>query len=441
MGVQVGRSATGLAIVVGCALVPTELAAQPVELHADGSLGIGVSTASQSTFQADPLAPAPADTIARVFTEVRPTLLLQSMYRRRIQWGLGYQFAGQLTADSGVLAYSNQAIATLALQPTPRTNLALDGAFAQGSQTQLVSLRAADAGTPTLNAPGNLSQLTASAGEGFTFELAPTVLLQQTARLSASAPQDALDQRSSDLLASVAIEKASRRTIGALEVRSRISQLRPIQTQLEPFASTSNAVLVRGSHDISSRWNTQGWLGIEQVYTDHDSKPLALLPTMSATLNFWTNKTNFAVEASRGAMPNLQIGTISIANRVVMRGLVMLDEAKQRAVRFSVGGIHNEPLGELDELAAGIFDVAQADLSVTTSLNRRLLLFGRYSASHQFMQDNMLPSMTMHVLLVGVSAQYSSTGKPRRPMPTAGRRVDNVDGVQPDGPSPESVKQ
>lgn len=440
MGELVGRGG-GLVIVVGCALLPQTGGAEPVELHADGSLSVGVTSATQSTFQADPLAAAPDDSVEQFYTEVRPTLLVQSVFRRRFQWGIGYQFAGQLNPDSAVLQYSNQANAQLAWQPTQRTNLSLNGAFAQGSQSQLVSLRAADAGQLTLNAPGNQSRLTATATEAFSWELAPTTMLQQTAQLSAAAPQDALDQSSSDLLASLALEKATRRTMGALEVRTRISHLRPIQSQLEPFAANSNAALIRGSHDISARWNAQGSLGIEQVFTDHSNKPLALLPVVSATLNFWTRTTNFAGEVARGSMPNLQMGTITIANSAVVRGLVMLDEEKNRAVRFSVGGIHNEPLGEIDALAASVFDVIQADLSAATSLNRRLLLFARYGASHQFTNDGMLPSTTMHVFLVGVSAQYSSTGKARRPMPTTGRRVDNVDGVQGETPRTEDVAQ
>jgi hypothetical protein len=438
MGELVGRGSSGVAaIVIGCALLPQRVAAEPVELHANGSLSVGVSSATRSTFQPDPLGAVPDDSIEQFFTEVRPTLLLQSVFRRRFQWGVGYQFAGQLTADSAVLAYSNQADVSLSVQPTQRTNLLLNGAFAQGSQTQLVSLRPADAGQLTISAPGNQSRLTATATEAFSWEVAATTLLQQKAQLSATAPQDALDQSSSDLIASLALEKAARRTLGALEVRSRISRLRPIQTQLAPFSSTSNAVLIRGSRDLSGRWNAQGSLGIEQVYTNHSNKPLALLPTASATLNFYTLNTNFAGELSRGSLPNLQIGTIAIANSAMFRGTVTLDEREARAVRFSVGGIHNEPIGDYDALAAGTFDVVQADLSVSTSLNRRLLLFGRYGASHQFSSDGMLPSTTMHVVLVGVSAQYSSTGKPRRPMPQAGRRVDNVDGVQGEQPPAE----
>jgi hypothetical protein len=426
MGV-VGRVGSPVLVVL-IALAPGELAAQAIEVHADGSVSVGISRSSQAELQVDPLGEPPDSANAQLFTELRPSFALQSTLGR-MRWGVGYQFGGRLTADSAILSYSNQADAQLVGELTQRTSLAAGVAVAQGSATSLVGLVPADTAAPTIRAPGNQSRLTLTAGEQLGWEVAPTTTLRQTLRLTANAPQDDLDQSSSDAAAALALEKVRRRTLGALEIRSRIARLRPLQAELEPFSTLTNSAVIRGSHDLSPRWHVEGTLGIEQVYANNNGKPLALLPTAGVLIDVWTRSTNVAMEVSRSVQPNLEVGTIAVSNRVGFRGLVMFDEMKMRALRFSVGGIHNEPLGQYDVLAVGTMDALQADIGVTTAINSRAMLFARYAANHQFDQMGMLPSTTTHVFLVGASAYYSSTGKPRRALPATGRRVDNGDGV------------
>lgn len=428
MGV-VGR--VGRVCVVLLWLAPGELAAQAVELHADGALSVGVSRSSRAEVQVDPLGEQPDEADAQLFTELRPALALQSTFRR-MRWGVGYQFAGRLTDDSAILSSSNLADAQLAGDLTQRLDLAAGVSLAQGSATSLVGLVPADTATTTIRAPSDQSRLTLTAFEALGLEVGPTTTLQQSLQVTGTAPQEALDESSSDAMASLAIEKARRRTVGALEVRSRIARLRPLQAELAPYSTLTNTVVIRGSHDLSPRWHVQGTLGIEQVYADHSGKPLALLPTVSTLLDFSSRATNFAMELSRGVQPNLEVGTIAVSNRLGFRGLVMFDEMQQRALRFSAGGIHNEPLGQYEVIAAGTMDALQADVGVTAAINSRVMLFARYSASYQFDQMDMLPSTTMHVVLVGAAAFYSSTGKPRRALPRSGRRVDNVDGIDAD---------
>jgi len=415
-------------LVVLSLLAPGELAAQVVEVHADGSVSVGVSRSSRAELQVDPLGEQPDSANAQLFTELRPAVAVQGAFRR-MRWGAGYQFAGRMTADSAILSYSNQADVLLAGDLTQRTSLSAGASVAQGSATSLVGLLPADTVQTTIRAPGNQRRLTLMAGEQLGWELGPTTRLQQVLQLTASAPQEALDQSSSDASASLAIEKSRRRTVGALEVRSRIARLRPLQAEVEPFSTLTNTVLLRGSHDLSHRWHVHGTLGIQQVYADDHGKPLALLPTASTVLDFTTRITNFALELDRGVQPNLEVGTIAVSNRIGVRGLVMLDEMQVRALRFSAGAIHNEPLGQYDMLAAGTLDVLQADVGATNAISSRLMVFARYSASYQFDQMGVLPSTMTHVFLVGAAAQYSSTGKPRRGLPMNGRRVDNADGV------------
>jgi len=84
-------------------------AAQMLEVEADGTLNIGYTQISQSTFQADPMAEPgdiPDDSSSRLFTEIRPGIALQ-VGRPRLSWRFAYQFSGILALE-GSPSYANQ---------------------------------------------------------------------------------------------------------------------------------------------------------------------------------------------------------------------------------------------------------------------------------------------------------------------------------------------
>ena len=84
-------------------------------------------------------------------------------------------------------------------------------------------------------------------------------------------------------------------------------------------------------------------------------------------------------------------------------------------------------------------DALQADAELTTAIGSRLLLSARYGVMHQFERDT-VPATLTHLLIVGVVARYSSTGKLKRPLPSQGKRVDQTDATpMNDAPPPSET--
>ncbi len=425
-----------LPIALATAISGGPAAAQNPEVQAEAAVNVGYSQITQSTFQPDPL-PEPEDlepnTSRRAFTEIRPGISLQSG-RPRLHYRLGYQFSGNFAFDGGAPLYSNQGDASLITLPSKHTSLTLSALIAQGGTTFLLSQRPAETGQPEIRAPGNPNLVSASLTESFTWDAGRQLLLRQSLGGSMSAPQDDLDLYNGTVNGSLAIERVFKRFSAGLEVRSGISRLRPLQADSAPYSSTTNGFLVRFNHDFSWRWNGLATAGVEQVFTDNDhlpmgNQPLAILPTASAAALYSHGDTSIAIDLSHGSFTNLQVGTVSVTDRITARGIYMLDFRKLRTISFSAGFLHNEPLGESAAIiAAGTGNALSGDAAFTTAITRYILGTARYSVAYQFGQDGGLPPILAHVLFIGVTGRYGNTDLSTRPMPVRGRRVDGSDG-------------
>jgi hypothetical protein len=136
-----------------------------------------------------------------------------------------------------------------------------------------------------------------------------------------SAPQDNLDLYNGTVNGTLSLERVFKRFSAGLEVRASASRLRPLQTGSAPYTSTTNAIAVRFNHDFSYRWNGYATAGVEQVFTDNDhlpngNQPLAILPTASAVALYTQGDTSVAVDLSHGSFTNLQVGTVSVTDRI-----------------------------------------------------------------------------------------------------------------------------
>lgn len=418
-----------IALAIGAMRQPA--AAQRTVWQLDGAVNAGYTQITRGTIQQDPNAEA-ADvqdsSLGGFFTEVRPGISVQTG-SPRLAWQLGYQFSGNLSLTGEQLgSYTNQGNASLVAMLTKFTTLTLSAGLAQGGTSFLLIARPADTGSPELRAPDNPALISASAVESLQWDAAKYVTVQQTLSGNASAPQNALDERNASVTAALSIDRVYTRDTLGVEGRASVSWLRPLQVGLAPYMSLTNALTAHWNRDFSQNWNAFAAAGVEQVYTDTGSKPLALLPTGSASVRYTLYNTAVALDFVHGTATNLQVGSVSLTDRVTLRGIFTLDPREFRVMSFSAGILHNEPLGEVDaQVAAGTGNAAQVDAGFTTAITRNILFTARYSLAYQFDQGGNLAPTLAHIALLGVTGTYRNTEKPTRPMPSRGRRVDGTD--------------
>jgi len=442
---QPRRWAVAAALVLAIPAAARPAAAEHVIATADGAVNVGYTQTTRSTFQADPMAEPgdiPKSSIGGFFTELRPGISFQSG-APRLLWTLGYQLSGNfIFGDERSTSYSNQANGALAAQLSKYTLLTLNGAIAQGGTSFLLGQRPAETGQPELRAAGNPNVVSATLAEALSWEVGKRLALRHSLAGALSTPQDDLGQYNGSLTGTLGLDRLFRRDNAGLEVRSIISWLRPQQEGASPYASLTNSVLVRWNHDFSWKWNGLATAGIEQVYTDTGSKPLGLLPSGSAVLRYSVGNTLGALELSHGSATNLQVGAVTLSDRITVRGVYTLSAEKLRALSFSAGFLHNQPLGEASALVAGSGDAIQGDAGFTTQVMKSVLVTARYTLAYQYGQGGGLGATLAHIALVGVTARYSNASKAERPRPLRGNRVDGSDGKPfPTGPAGEASRR
>lgn len=428
-----GRAAAiAVVVAVGVGRVP-RAAAQRVDVEANASANVGYDQESRSTFVPDPNGMPvdnPASTTRRLFSEIRPSIALRTG-SPRVTWQASYIFAGSLTlvGDAGP-NYSNQATGGMTAELTPFTVMTLTAVLSQGGTGFQISSRPADAGTPEFRAPGNRDRITANAAESTATELGKQSKLQHTLVAETDAPQDQLSQRNSSVAASLALERAFETNGIGVEVHGSVSWLHPLQTGLSIYKTYTSSLLAHWNHDFSPSWNGLVNGGVEQVFIDSGSRPFALLPAGAASLRYTPRPdVGASLDFSHGTQTNLQVGSVSITDQLTVRGAIALDSRKGRALAFSAGVLHNQPLGDVSSvLAVGAGNAVQADVGYTMALRKEVLGTARYSLAYQFGQPAGVPSTLAHIFYVGVTGVIRNTERPILPLPIRGRRVDGSDG-------------
>jgi hypothetical protein len=434
-------------------------AAQRTVFQADGALNLGYNQTTRPVVNADGM-PEERDirdsSIAGWFTEIRPGIALMTG-SPRLSWRVGYNFSANLQLadtsstsmmgepapegapemegaaaadrDRGPIAYANAAEVALVAALTPYTTLSATGAFTQGNTTFLQRARRAELGEPDMRAPGNPSMLTGALTESLAWEIGRQWTLQQGLGGSMAAPQDKFDKRNSELHATLALERGWVRDTAGLEIRSSVSWLRPLIRDQRMYRSTTNGLTARWNHDFTYSWNASVNAGVEQVFTDTGSEPLAFLPSGGASVRYTVGNILAALSYARGTTTNLQLGSISLSDEITARGVITLDPDSGRSLAFSGGFLRNEPLGEVSSvLSAGTGKALQGDVSFTTQITKSVIANLRYSVAYQYDQAGSLGATLAHVIMLGVTATYNNLPPDRRPMPGRGLRVDQGDG-------------
>lgn len=405
--------------------------AQGMVVQLDGTVNVGATQTTRSILVSDPM-PDKADvkdsSVNTLYTELRPAISLQ-FGSPRVSWRLGYLLSGNLSlAGEQALAYSNQLTGSMIAELTKLTTLTVNGSAAQGGTSFLLTQAPADAGTPQIRAPGNPDLISATLGESIASALGRQLSLQHSLIGSLSAPQDALGKANTSLAASLSIERLFNRDTAGLEVRAGISWLSPLAAGTSRYTTSTSSLLARWNHDFTPTWNALVLAGVEEVFTDTGSKPLALLPTGTATVLYTGGSIVGSLAASHGTTTNLQVGSVSLADQVTARGVVTIDPIKLRVLSFSAGVLHNQPLGETAaDVAAGVGDAVQGDVAFGTEIARNVQGTVRYSVAYQFGQDSGVGATLAHIFLIGVTASYNNTSRVTRPIPTRGVRVDGSD--------------
>lgn len=418
---------TPIALATAAGVIRPAPAVAGPEYQADAAINVGYNQVSQATFQADPLDERGEDgSSTRLFTEIRPGITLQTGSPRLV-WRFNYQTSVNLDLAGGSPAYSNQLNAAAITLPTKYTSLTLTALAGQGGTSFLISQRPADTGGPELRAQGNPNIVSGTVTEAFSWDLG-LLRLQQTLAGSLSAPQDDLNEANSSLNGTLALERVFKRYSAGLEVRAGVSRLQSQDVNNPPpYLSITNAALVRFSHDFSYNWNGLATAGIEQVFTDNGSEPIALLPTGSITALYTRGNKTGALDLSHGSLTNIQVGTVSVSDRIAVRGTYTIDERKLRILSFSAGFLHNEPIGEsAAKVAAGTGNAVSGDVGFSTKITKNIAGTARYSIAYQFDQGGGLDPLLSHIFLVGVTGQYGNLA-PGTEVPVRGRRVDGAD--------------
>jgi hypothetical protein len=443
-----GRAAV---VAVALAALSGRAAAQRADVEANASINVGYSQETQTVFVADPNSPRPSDTPSstaqRMFMEIRPGILYQTGSPRLI-WRAGYTFAGTLSiVGDSLSAASNQATGELTAEVSKFSFLTLTALLSQGGTAFQLTSRSADSGSAELRAPGSPDMVAASASESLITELARQVTMQQTLVASTSAPQDDFAARNSALAGSLAIDRTFDRDAVGGELHGSVSWLFPLQQGMRKYKSYASSALVHWNHDFSLNWNGMVRAGLEQIFIDTSSEPLAFLPTGSLAVRYTPKPdVGLGIDFTHGTATNLQVGSVSITDRLGVHGAIMIDSRKARGVAFSASALHNEPLGTVSALvAAGTGNAVQLDAGFTTQLARNVLGNVRYSFAYQFGQGGGLPDSLAHIFFIGVTGVIRNTERPLSPLPIRGQRVDGSDGSagfqvveEPAEPSPGS---
>jgi hypothetical protein len=428
-----------IAVALAIAAAESPAAAQRVIYTADGTINVGYTQVTQEQFEADPMA-EPGDravsSTGGVFTEIRPGISLQSG-KPRLLWTLGYQFSTNLVfGESQSTAYTNTANFALAMLPSKFTQATVSASVAQGGTSFLLSQRAAEEGEPQIRAPGNPSTFSVSFAQSLTWEVGRRVNLRQGLGAGASAPSNDFDQYSASLTGTLGIDRVFRRDTGGLELRASLARLQELNAEATRYTNLTTAAVLRWNHDFSYKWNGLATAGVEQVYSGTGGEPLGLFPTGSALLRYTSGKVLAAAEFGHGSAYNLQVGAVSLADRITARGAYTLDVQKLRTLSLSAGFLHNQPIGEVSELAAAAAagDAIQIDAGFTTAINKLFFLTARYSLAYQFGQDSGIRPSLAHIASVGVTARYTNASEAdkavRRKALRPGGRVDGADGKQ-----------
>ena len=418
------------AVVVVVGVVAQPAGAQGLIVQGEGAASVGFTQTTQAAAVIDPTAQAsdrPVSSVSSFLTELRPGILLQ-FGSPRLTWRVGYAFSAALSPDSSTsVTYSNQANLAAAAELSKFSLMTVSGSAAQGGTSLLLSQQPADAGKPAIRAPGNPDLVSASATEALSWQVSQLLMVQQPLVGSLSAPENDLHDRNSELAGTLALEHQWGRDTLGLEGRGSVAWLRPLQSEFKPYRTTTNDLLGRWNHDFTPKWNGFVRAGIEQLYMGTGNRPLALLPTGSASVRYAAGRVVGALDFTYGSATNLQVGSVSLTAEGAGRGIITIDPEKARVLSFSAGFLHNEPIGEA-RIAAGTGNAVQGDAGFTTMLTKHSVVTVRYSLAYQFGQDGGVGSSLIHSFLVGVIARYSNTSKVIRPVPTRGDRVDGSDG-------------
>ncbi len=366
---------------------------------------------------------------SRLFTGIQPAVTLQ-FGSPRLAWRAGYVFAGSFAlAGSGSNSYSNQLDLSLAAQLTKRSIMTVGGSIAQGSTDFQLSQRAPATSQPGFRAPGNPNLVTATLAESFAWEASPTLLLRQGLTGMLSTPQDALGQYNASVTGSLGLDRLFEKDAIGVELRPSFAVLSSLTAEGQHYVNITNALLGSWNHDFNRGWNGQMTAGVEQVLTFAGSYPLAIVPTGSLTARYRAGTAGGSLSFTHGAATDLQTGTVSMSDAVVVRGLVGFDPTESRVLAASAGFVHAEPLGEVPaRVAAGTGNAVQGDVRLVWGLSNAVLATASYSVAYQFGQAGGLAPSLAHVILVGITARYSNA-QHTPAMPTIGRRVDGSDAV------------
>jgi hypothetical protein len=422
------------AIAVVLAALPVRAAAQRADVEANASVNVGYSQQTQTVFVVDPNSPRPSDTPAstsqRMFMEIRPGILYQTG-SPRLTWRAGYTLAGTLSlVGDSLSAVSNQATGSLTAEVSKFSFLTLATVLSQGGTAFQLTSRSPDAGTAELRAPGSPDTVAASVSESLMTELARQFSMQQTLVASTSAPQDDFAARNSAVAASLAVERTFDRDAIGGELHGSVSWLFPLQLGTKKYKSYAGSALAHWNRDLSLNWNGMVRVGVEQIFIDTASQPLAFLPTGSLAVRYTPQPdVGFGLDFTHGTATNLQVGSVSVTDRLGVHGAIVIDSRKARGVAFSASAMHNEPLGTVSALvAAGTGDAVQLDAGFSTQLAKNILGNVRYSFAYQFGQGGGLPDSLAHIFFIGVTGAIRNTERPLLPLPFRGQRVDGSDG-------------
>ncbi len=400
-----------------CAMLAAAPASAETVFQADGAALLGYASTTLT----------PVST-RQLYADVRPALTLQ-LGSPRLAFRAGYLFAGDFTiSGSGPSWYSNQLTLSLAAELSRETRMTAGASVLQGSTAFQLTLAAPEAGQPAFRAPGNLDLVAADLIESLSWDASPKLRLAQGFLASASAPQDALDRASYALAGSVSLHRLFPRDAVGVALRSGFSVARPLAAGATALEMVTSSLLGSWNHDFDPRWSAQAAAGVEQVIAVSPGHPDTVVPAASLTALYFGEVSSLSLTAKQEVQVNLQTGTASLNDEVVLRAAIGLDRLRRRQVAASAGYLRARALGDVTPGAAAQEGHAlQGDLGLVWAFSDALLGTARYSVATQWVGTGLARSL-VHTALVGLTVHYSNV-RVVPSMPTLGRRVDGSDAI------------
>ena len=379
--------------------------------------------------------------VGDAFSTLTPGVIYTRLGRRVIHV-LSYRFDYQLYFQSSQAnSYSNQVNWGGAFLLSRKLRVSLSADLSQGdtSNFSLVS----DQGIADAGNDGGVTFVSASAGQGLSWDINPVWQVQETLGVRTFLPLDSVVPRSDsyDISSALAAERRWQQTAVGARYNTNLF------IGLDETDDAGNVVvegqkqLITGPElvlrrDIGPQWGIElsgGGVGITKL-DNSNATGILYQPTGGAALRYTTLNGSARVGYGRNVAPNVEVGEVFVNDQVDLTGDYPLLRDERVFLRGGIGFQRGREIDPVGEAVGGSSFVYLADASVGWEVRDNLALALRYQYRDQDADESSssLRSFTSNTVLVTVGGTYPSSRRRTNPLRNP-QRVDGSDAEDPFG--------